>query len=49
MKYVIVIALVFIFSCKDATNKEEVAEVNPSIETEISLEIYDFDGYQSSF
>ncbi|MBR9847065.1 MAG: TlpA family protein disulfide reductase, partial [Algicola sp.] len=44
MKHVLVIVLVFIFSCKDATNKEEVAEVNPFTETEVSLEVYDFDG-----
>ncbi|WP_033959123.1 TlpA family protein disulfide reductase [Psychroserpens jangbogonensis] len=46
MKYAWIIGLVLFFSCKDATEKEQVAEVKQILETEISLEVYDFDGLQ---
>ena len=46
MKYVFVIVLTFFFSCKDASEKEQVAEVNHSVDTEMSLEVYDFNGLE---
>ena len=46
MKYAWIIGLMLLFSCKDATDKEQLAEVNQSLETEVSLEVYDFEGLQ---
>ena len=46
MKYVFVIVLMLFFSCKDASEKEQFAEVNHSVDTEISLEVYDFNGLE---
>ena len=43
MKYLWIISLLFFFSCKE---KEQVAELKEQQETEISLEVYDFDGLQ---
>lgn len=46
MKYAWIIGLMLFFSCNDAKEKVQVAEVKQSLETEVSLEVYDFDGLQ---
>lgn len=46
MKYVFAIVLMVFFSCKNTSEKERVAEVNRSVDTEISLEVYDFNGLE---
>ena len=46
MKYAWILGLLLLFSCKNTTNKEQVAEVKESLEAEITLEVYDFDGLQ---
>ncbi|WP_431136437.1 TlpA family protein disulfide reductase [Psychroserpens mesophilus] len=46
MKYILVTILMLLFSCKNATEKEQIAEINQEIDTEISLEVYDFNGLQ---
>lgn len=46
MKYAWIIGLMLLFSCKDVTEKKQVAEVKQTLETEVSLEVYDFDGLQ---
>ncbi|WCO00909.1 TlpA family protein disulfide reductase [Psychroserpens ponticola] len=46
MKYTLVIVLLVFFSCKEVTEKKEVADVIESPEVELSLEVYDFEGIQ---
>jgi len=46
MKYTWIIGLMLLISCKDATEKEKVAEVKQTEGTEVILEIFDFDGLQ---
>ena len=36
----------FLFSCKDVTEKEQVAEANETTQIERSLEVYDFKGLE---
>lgn len=46
MKYVTILGLILLLSCKDTTQKEQFAETKTGEETEIVLEVYDFDGLQ---
>ena len=46
MKNTWIIILMLFFSCKDVTDKKQVAHVNEVLEEEIALEVYDFDGLQ---
>lgn len=46
MKNLWIPVLILFFSCKDVPKKEQIAEMSQSIETEVSLEVYDFEGLQ---
>jgi len=46
MKYIWIVILVLFLGCKNEPKKEHVAEVNETSETEVSLEVYDFNGIQ---